>query len=334
MGGSLVISLDFELWWGVRDTRAYADYGANVAGVHGVIPKLLDLFDRYEIRSTWATVGMAMCDGWDEWRSLQPEHAPGYVDRSLNPYGEHDRARASNVPDALFFAPGLVGQIVNQPGQELGCHTFSHFYCLEEGITDDDFHGDLQLFKRITETKFGLTTSSIVFARNQYSETAIRVAHQEGMTTYRGNPSGYGFQPIPHRNESAIRRGLRLADAVVPGVSGRTYRSESEECSIGQPINVPASFFLRSVGSLPTALHKLSLHRVTQAIRYAAQHERVVHVWWHPHNFGVRQDENLAALTTVLDCFRSERDSGRLQSRNMGDFARKPTTAQVLSGEH
>src|SRR5450631_2733915 len=32
-GGAFVISLDFELMWGVRDKRTIADYGRNILGV-------------------------------------------------------------------------------------------------------------------------------------------------------------------------------------------------------------------------------------------------------------------------------------------------------------
>src|SRR6266487_5798938 len=56
--GALVISLDFELLWGVRDKRTIADYGANILGVRRVIPALLDLFAERNIACTWATVGL------------------------------------------------------------------------------------------------------------------------------------------------------------------------------------------------------------------------------------------------------------------------------------
>lgn len=35
-GGAFVISLDFELMWGVRDKRTIADYGRNILGVRRV----------------------------------------------------------------------------------------------------------------------------------------------------------------------------------------------------------------------------------------------------------------------------------------------------------
>ena len=46
--GKFVISLDFELMWGVRDVKTIANYGNNVAGVHQVIPGLLKMFSEFE----------------------------------------------------------------------------------------------------------------------------------------------------------------------------------------------------------------------------------------------------------------------------------------------
>jgi len=39
--GKLVISFDFELFWGMRDKKTIAQYGANILGVQQVIPRLL-----------------------------------------------------------------------------------------------------------------------------------------------------------------------------------------------------------------------------------------------------------------------------------------------------
>jgi hypothetical protein len=43
--GIFVISLDFELHWGVWDVTTKEKYGANILGVKEVIPRLLDLFE-------------------------------------------------------------------------------------------------------------------------------------------------------------------------------------------------------------------------------------------------------------------------------------------------
>ena len=42
--GNFVISLDFELMWGVRDHATRESYGRNVLGGRQAIPAMLDLF--------------------------------------------------------------------------------------------------------------------------------------------------------------------------------------------------------------------------------------------------------------------------------------------------
>jgi hypothetical protein len=58
---ALVISLDFELFWVVAESRSIAGYRSNIEGEWEAIPKMLGPFQRYGIRATWATVGMLMC---------------------------------------------------------------------------------------------------------------------------------------------------------------------------------------------------------------------------------------------------------------------------------
>ncbi|WP_170829097.1 MULTISPECIES: hypothetical protein [Pseudoalteromonas] len=33
---------------------------------------------------------------------------------------------------------------------------------------------------------------------------------------------------------------------------------------------------------------------------YAAKHNEIFHLWWHPHNFGVNLDKNIDMLRAVL----------------------------------
>ena len=55
--GAFVISLDFELMWGVRDKKGIDQYGENILGVRKAIPALLKLFEEFEINCTFSTVG-------------------------------------------------------------------------------------------------------------------------------------------------------------------------------------------------------------------------------------------------------------------------------------
>ena len=64
--GNFVISLDFELMWGVRDHATPESYGRNVLGGRQAVPAMLDLFHKRGIRATWATVGALLCESKDE----------------------------------------------------------------------------------------------------------------------------------------------------------------------------------------------------------------------------------------------------------------------------
>jgi peptidoglycan/xylan/chitin deacetylase (PgdA/CDA1 family) len=65
--GAMVIYLDFELHWGVRDhappTRPYRE---NLDGARAAIPAMLRLFEEFDVRATWATVGFLFAQSRDE----------------------------------------------------------------------------------------------------------------------------------------------------------------------------------------------------------------------------------------------------------------------------
>ena len=62
MNGVMVISLDYELFWGVRDKRTINSYFENLNGVDCAIDLMLNLFSKEEIEVTWAVVGMLFLD--------------------------------------------------------------------------------------------------------------------------------------------------------------------------------------------------------------------------------------------------------------------------------
>jgi hypothetical protein len=50
-------------------------------------------------------------------------------------------------------------------------------------------------------------------------------------------------------------------------------------------------------------LEPLRLKHITKGMRLAAQSGGMYHLWWHPHNFGVDMQANLAFLEEVLRCY-------------------------------
>ena len=55
--GKFIISLDFELMWGVHDIETIHSYGDTIIGTRKVLDKMLISFNKYNIRATFATVG-------------------------------------------------------------------------------------------------------------------------------------------------------------------------------------------------------------------------------------------------------------------------------------
>ena len=49
MKGTLIVSLDFELFWGMLDCSTLEVYGENVLGGRRGIPRMLELFRKYGI---------------------------------------------------------------------------------------------------------------------------------------------------------------------------------------------------------------------------------------------------------------------------------------------
>ncbi len=54
---------------------------------------------------------------------------------------------------------------------------------------------------------------------------------------------------------------------------------------------------------------------------FAARHGEIYHLWWHPHNFGLRVQENIDQLRRILDTYSSLRICYHMQSYSMEELA-------------
>lgn len=313
MAGRFVISLDFEMFWGVAQSRTLMEYRRNVEGEWMAIPAILDLFERYRIKATWATVGMLMCRNYEHWREMHAALRPSYQRQGCSTYCLDKVVR--DYPH-LFFGRSLVERIVSVPGQELGCHSFSHFYCAEPGVTLEQFAADLVSAKAVGKD-LGLKYCSFVFPRNQVVPDYLPELVKAGFVVYRGN-SAHRLYDVGNVAEAGIfRRSLRLVDSYLPLSGPRVERLHTSNGLV----NCPSSFFLRPWSASQAPLEPLRLWRLKHTMVAAAQSGGVFHLWWHPHNFGVRMHENLAVLEEVLKFYRELADRYGMISSCMGDFS-------------
>lgn len=315
MKSELVISLDLELLWGVRDHSDRNKYGKNILGGRKAIPEVLDLFAQHGVHATWASVGFLFCESKEELLdSLPPvDLRPAYSNQSLSSYSYLDEVGSSEASDPYYFGASLIERIAKTPGQEIATHTLSHYYCLEEGQTDATFEADLQAAIALGKRR-GINMRSIVFPRNQYADKHLGICHKHGIVAYRGNPTAWAYASTAGEGQTLLRRGVRLADAYTGLLGHQTYIP-----STGLPGNVPASQFLRPCSGRLAVIHPAHIHTVKAGITRAAKSGAGYHLWWHPHNFGINTEDNIAALGKVINHFGRMRDEYGMVSRSMAD---------------
>jgi Polysaccharide deacetylase. len=297
--GSFVISLDFELMWGVRDMVSKETYGQHINGVHTALPKLLKCFTKYKINATFAVVGLLFCKNKNDILKFAPLVLPGYTNQNLSPYGAylHNIVGEDLEADPYHYGWRLVEKIRNTPGQEIGTHTFSHYYCLEEGQTVEEFKNDLEAAIAIAK-KDGIEIKTIIFPRNQVNDPYLEECRNQGLSSYRGTEDSWFYEARNAGSEHLLRRLARLGDSYFNLSGHHCYTHEYMAESF--PYNIPSSRFLRPYSKRFRFFEPLRLARIKKSMTHAARNKLTFHLWWHPHNFGINQDENFAFLEEIL----------------------------------
>lgn len=313
--GIFIISLDFEMYWGVRDKCQVKDYEENLKGVHQAIPQMLDLFNQHNIHATWATVGFLFYDSAKSLIEALPKVLPTYENANFSPYLYLEKEHSSMQND-YHFCPDLIRQILEISNQEVATHTFSHYYCLETGQTRDAFEADLDA-AIIAAQSFGIDLRSIVFPRNQYNKDYLGVLSEKNIKTYRGNENHWLYQAGRHQKLQYVKRFLRLLDSYL-NISGHhcySYNDSRQQ----KPFNLPSSRFLRPYNIKLRHLEEIRLRRIKKSMHYAAKKNQIYHLWWHPHNFGKYTKENMAFLKEIILYFKTLQTMFHMKSLNMSE---------------
>lgn len=314
--GALVISLDFELHWGVRDHRPlHAAERKRLLAARAVVPKILDAFREHSVRATWASVGLLFARSRDEAEACRPRRVPQYQRREFDPYAE--TLGRDEEDDPYHFAPSLIRLIAEQPGQEVGSHSFSHYYSLEAGQSEEEFKADVESGRRIAENS-GYLLRSYVFPRNQVRSVYLPLLAEAGFCAYRGVEPAASKAPVPfYEQRRPWRRALRMLDAYwdVNGPQTVTWPRG------GEPVRVGASRYLRPFHPALRALESARLKRIANAMREAAREKRIFHLWWHPEDFADQPQRNVEFLDRVLHTFSECRREYGMLSLSMGDVA-------------
>ncbi|WP_417290884.1 polysaccharide deacetylase family protein [Corallibacter sp.] len=318
--GYLVISLDFELFWGVFDVRELNSYRTNIDNVRAVVPRLIELANNYNIALTFATVGFLFNETKEELLESCPNVKPNYKNSKFNPYEYIRNIGDSEKTDPYHYASTLIETIKNNPQHEIGTHTFSHYYCNEAGQTVQDFEEDLLAAIRIANKK-NIPIKSIVFPRNQINKNYLNVCKKHGVTCYRGTENHWMFNTYDtNQLEKPFSKAFRLMDAYL-NISGyNTYNIENLKDSLGM-VNIPSSKFLRPYSKSLKFLEKTRVNRIKKGLSKAAKNNELYHIWWHPHNFGENTEENFKLLEDIFKHYKKLNNTHNYKSVTMSELA-------------
>ena len=312
--GTLIVSLDFELFWGMQDCVSLEDYRENILGGCKAIPRLLELFTRYGIHATWAAVGFLFAKDQNELKAYFPEEnmRPTYANKMLSSYRCFSSMEESKEPKC-FYAPELIERIAETKGQEIGSHTFSHYYCREEGQTLQQFEADMKAALAIAQDH-GYSLTSAVLPRNQCSEPYIAVLRDLGFNAYRDEENDWIHERIGIR---PFMRLLRLADVYFP-LTGQGGYIPKNENGIW---NFAGSRMYKPLLKPLFVMEKMKIRRIKKQMLHAAQKGLVFHLWWHPHNIGIMTDYHMQQLEDIFEYYELLRNQYGMRSMNMHEAA-------------
>jgi peptidoglycan/xylan/chitin deacetylase (PgdA/CDA1 family) len=320
MNNAFVISLDYELFWGIRDHTAINKAKQNLNGTRIAIPLMLQLFNSNGVKATWATVGILFASSKKELTSYIPIEKPNYKIKAYEPYQELDAIGENEEEDPYRFGFNPLMQIRNTKGQEIGTHTFSHYYCLEDGQTIHDFEADLKACVKISQDKFGSKIDSIVFPRNQFNEDYLAVLKNVGIKYYRSNRKGNLYQENAYlKANNKWQKLLRFIDRYI-NISGNGAFDINSIQIHNDLVAVPASRFFSPFNKKLSIFEPLKLERIKREMLYAAKNNLSYHLWWHPENFGTNINKNMEQLEDILKHYTLLKEKYNMKNCCMNEF--------------
>ncbi len=319
--GIFSISLDFELHWGCFEhmqklSEKEKRYFINT---RNTIPKLLSLFESYGIHVTWATVGMLYNRNVDEWKKNKPSLIPAFENHDVSAYKWVNKHGFFSEEDPFHFAPELIQRIKSTPFQEIGTHTYAHYFCLEKGQTAAQFREDLITACKLAKAE-GTEIKSLVFPRNQFNKDYLSICHELGITSVRSNPDIWYW--TSSADSSLLKRIFRTGDAYLKFQPYKmVFLNEIRADEL--PIQLPAARLYRPWKPRFPLLNKLKMRRILNEMTEAAQLGGYYHIWWHPENLGNHPEECLSEIRVMLEHFKKlEADYG-FESLTMGETTEK-----------
>ncbi|MEA3490828.1 MAG: hypothetical protein U9R27_02920, partial [Campylobacterota bacterium] len=116
---------------------------------------------------------------------------------------------------------------------------------------------------------------------------------------YRGNPKHWAYRD-GEVEKTFLQRVYRFVDIYLNLSGSHVTLPRVDKQGL---IEVKSSMFMRAYSRRFKFMEGMKIRRVKNAMTEAAQKGENFHLWWHPHNFGINQEENMANLEEILEHF-------------------------------
>ena len=279
--GSLCISIDLELAWGIWD-KPEPDAIARCGELERtIVDKLVGLLETYEVSATWAIVGRLL---------------------------DRDATR----DDKVWYAPDLIERVRNaRVAQDIGSHSYAHLYF---GETDREaLRADLAAARRVHDAH-GLPFGSFVFPRNQVAH--LDLLREAGVRIFRSVDHGW-HTAVRQRLGAMAGRIANLADKALPFPPAIVNPIDHDGLvELPSSMLLLARKGLRRAIHPLSLVAKASL-----GIERARRANGVFHLWFHPSNFYYDMTRQLDTFDRILRRACKMRDRGQLDIKAMSGFA-------------
>jgi peptidoglycan/xylan/chitin deacetylase (PgdA/CDA1 family) len=275
----IIISLDFEMMWGVHHIyqNKIEEVKKFFLKTPYIVSETLRMFKERDISATWAIVGALFMNDWHEYEKNNYYYR---YDKKILNFNNNFKIKDPN--GELFFAPNTIKEIFKTRKQELASHSFNHIFFDMPGITKNNFITDTNVVLKIFREKLNFTPISYVFPKNE----CVNIDYLKSL----------GFKKIRERMfehyynykigsiANTIFRPLRLFDNL------NFFKNGSLETKDNY-------FFLRF--DISNFLWNLQFEVLKK--RIFSSDLRPFHIWWHPRDLIFNVEKNLSRLAIFLD---------------------------------
>jgi peptidoglycan/xylan/chitin deacetylase (PgdA/CDA1 family) len=308
--GQFVVSLDCEGKFGMADKISEFHHkhltNENLCRAYR---GLVELFDRYEIRATFAFVGAFIQSPEEFGRNLPLLKGHRPLERWLANFQSEYTARRYDgwfLPDALDIA-------ASSGKHEIASHGYTHLPFDYEGVTNDLRDLELRLAVETARSR-GFRLETMVFPRNGVA--GVEALRRHGFIGYRE------FVPSPNAPPRKIAN-LAREFCTFEKAQDSSLRTSPD----GKIVAIPSGHFLNWRHGLRKAVpSQVTVRRWKALIKSAGATGGMAHLWFHPDNLitGHRQFELLEEILTFAH---HELSSGRIENLTQADYCRRFASA-------